>query len=123
MTIVQQLENKSTKLISDDTFLIKSAMKMLLATGDCNITNVALCVGQHQKKVQRQLRHKGTTYRELLEDVRKQEGIRIINTGSINLTDVALQLGYAELSVFSRQFKSWFGITPTEWKKKSKKPA
>ena len=121
--ILQQLENESTKSISNDTFLIESAMKMLLATGDCSIANVALCVGQHQKKVQRQLREQGTTYRELLEDVRKKEAIRIISTASIDLTDVALQLGYAELSIFSRQFKIWFGMTPTEWKNKSKKPA
>ncbi|WP_240366326.1 helix-turn-helix domain-containing protein [Psychrobacter sp. KH172YL61] len=46
--------------------------------------------------------------------------MRIINTGDVSLTDVAFQLGYAELSVFSRQFKSWFGITPTEWKDSSK---
>ncbi len=117
--IVQQLEGQSTQPINDDTFLIESAMKMLLATGDCSITNVALCVGQHPKKIQRQLKEKGTSYRYLLEDVRKKEVMRIFNTDSINLTDVALQLGYAELSIFSRQFKTWFDMTPTEWKNQS----
>lgn len=119
--IVQQLENESNTSIHHDVFLIESSMKMLLATADCSMANVALCVGQHPKKVQRQLKNEGTTYRDLLEEVRKKEAIRIINTGNISLTDVAFQLGYAELSVFSRQFKSWFGVTPKEWKDSSKK--
>lgn len=117
--IVQQLESESSNSIHDDIFLIESSMKMLLATADCSIANVALCVGQHPKKVQRLLKSEGTTYRGLLEDVRKREAIRIINTGNISLTDVTFQLGYAELSIFSRQFKSWFGVTPTEWKSQS----
>ncbi|AOY43025.1 AraC family transcriptional regulator ligand-binding domain-containing protein [Psychrobacter sp. APC 3281] len=118
--IVQQLENENSTCTHDDIFLIESSMKMLLATADCSMANVALCVGQHPKKVQRQLKNEGTTYRDLLEEVRKKEAVRIINTGDVSLTDVAFQLGYAELSVFSRQFKSWFGITPTEWKDSSK---
>lgn len=118
--IVQQLENESRNPIHNDVFLIESSMKMLLATADCNMANVALCVGQHPKKIQRKLKDAGTTYRDLLEEVRKKEAVRIINTGDISLTDVAFQLGYAELSIFSRQFKSWFSMTPTEWKDSSR---
>lgn len=117
--IVQQIEGQKTKSKDSDTFLIESSIKMLLATGECSITNIALCVGQHPKKMQRQLQDKGTSYRDLLENVRKKEAIRMIETNPISLTDTALQLGYAELSIFSRQFKSWFGMTPTEWKNKA----
>jgi len=118
--IVQQLENESNTTARGGMFLIESSMKMLLATADCSMANVALCVGQHPKKVQRQLKSEGTTYRELLEEVRKKEALRIMSTDSISLTDVAYQLGYAELSIFSRQFKTWFGMTPTEWMNSSK---
>lgn len=118
--IEQHLESQSNKPIHDDTVLIESSIKMLLATGDCSIENIALCMGVHPKKLQRQLKQRGTTYRDLLEDIRKKEAVRIMNIGSINLTDLALQLGYAELSIFSRCFKNWFGITPTEWKAKTK---
>jgi len=115
--IEQQLESQNNKPVHDDEILIESSVKMLLATGDCSIDNIALCMGVHPKKLQRQLKQRGTTYRDLLEHIRKKEAIRIMNSSSINLTDLALQLGYAELSIFSRRFKSWFGITPTEWKK------
>ncbi|WP_240366327.1 hypothetical protein [Psychrobacter sp. KH172YL61] len=48
--IVQQLENENSTCTHDDIFLIESSMKMLLATADCSMANVALCVGQHPKK-------------------------------------------------------------------------
>lgn len=115
--IQQQLESSSNKPIHDENLLIENAIKMLLATGDCNVHNISLCMGIHPKKLQRKLKENGTNYRDVLENIRKKEAIHIMNTTNIHLTDLALQLGYSELSIFSRCFKSWFGISPTEWKK------
>lgn len=94
---------------------------MLMATGDCSIENIALCMGMHPKKLQRALKMQGTTYRDILENVRKKEALRMLDAGNVNLTDIALQLGYAELSIFSRNFKSWFGVPPTELRDKSRR--
>jgi AraC-like DNA-binding protein len=44
----------------------------------------------------------------------------MIDSGNVSLTDLALQLGYAELSIFSRNFKHWFGMSPSEWREKHK---
>jgi AraC-like DNA-binding protein len=41
--------------------------------------------------------------------------MRLLQQKHINMTDLALRLGYAELSIFSRRFKLWFGVSPTEW--------
>jgi AraC-like DNA-binding protein len=77
-------------------------------------------MGMHPKKLQRLLKTQGTTYRDLLENVRKKEALRMIDTSNLSLTDLALQLGYAELSIFSRNFKHWFGMSPSEWREKHK---
>lgn len=78
-------------------------------------------MGMHPKKLQRLLKMQGTTYRDLLENVRKKEALRMINAGNVSLTDLALQLGYAELSgIFSRNFKHWFGTSPSEWRDHNK---
>lgn len=50
----------------------------------------------------------------------EKEALRMLDAGNVNLTDIALQLGYAELSIFSRNFKSWFGVPPTELRDKSR---
>jgi AraC-like DNA-binding protein len=33
----------------------------------------------------------------------------------MSVTDLALNLGYADVSVFSRHFKQWTGLSPRNW--------
>ncbi|MDG2678283.1 AraC family transcriptional regulator, partial [Vibrio parahaemolyticus] len=33
-----------------------------------------------------------------------------------SITDIALQLGYAETAVFSRHFRRWTGKSPRQWR-------
>lgn len=98
---------------------VESAIRMLLSTGECNKENVATCVGLHPKKLQRLLKDQHTSFRELLEEVRKKEAMRQLQQRQVSLTTLALQLGYSELAVFSRRFKEWFGLSPSDWQKDS----
>ena len=120
ITIGNIVTHDTSTKTEDNTALIESSVRMLMATGDCSIENIALCMGMHPKKLQRALKMQGTTYRDILENVRKKEALRMLDAGNVNLTDIALQLGYAELSIFSRNFKSWFGVPPTELRDKSR---
>ena len=116
--IADQLELQRLNKLPDEMLQIESAMKMLLATGECNKENTAKSVGLHPKKLQRILTEHNTSYRQLLDEVRKSEAMRLLQQKHINMTDLALRLGYAELSIFSRRFKLWFGMSPTEWQHK-----
>ncbi|PHS63936.1 MAG: hypothetical protein COB09_11515 [Thalassobium sp.] len=37
--------------------------------------------------------------------------------GAQTITELALQLGYAKVAVFSRHFRRWTGISPRAWQK------
>ena len=91
---------------------------MLLATGDCSRENIAMCMGIHPKKMQRTLQDNNTSYQQLLDNTRKKEAIRVIEQGGANLTNLALNLGYADFSAFSRRFKCWYGVSPSKWREK-----
>lgn len=116
--IEQQLKHQGEHISQNSLGLIENTIKMLLATGDSSIENTALCLGMHPKRLQRLLKTQGTNYRNLLEQVRKKEALRLLDATQANLTDIALQLGYAELSIFSRNFKKWFGFSATTRKEK-----
>ena len=92
---------------------------MLMATGDCSIENIALCMGMHPKSFSALLKCKEQPI-EIYSKMSEKEALRMLDAGNVNLTDIALQLGYAELSIFSRNFKSWFGVPPTELRDKSR---
>ena len=95
---------------------IEQTILALLPTGDCSKDNIAKCMGLHPKKLQRLLSVQGTSYRETLENVRKKEALKELGKRHVNVTMLALRLGYSELAIFSRTFKKWFGVSPSEWK-------
>ncbi|WP_295800010.1 AraC family transcriptional regulator [uncultured Microbulbifer sp.] len=112
--IFTQFEQLKRDSEHDLTPLVKHAILGLLPTGDCNKTNVALCLGMHAKKLQRALDASNTSFRELLEETRKEVAETAVLSSNMPLTNIALNLGYADLAVFSRSFRRWFGLSPSE---------
>jgi len=113
--IHQQFEQKKVSPEQNIIALIEHTISILLATGECNKENIALCLGLHPKKMQRILQTHNTSYQVLLDKVRKKESLRVLALGNADLTNLALNLGYADFSAFSRRFKRWFGVPPSKW--------
>ncbi|MGB2079107.1 MAG: AraC family transcriptional regulator ligand-binding domain-containing protein, partial [Vibrio sp.] len=99
----------------DHIALIKHAIHMLLPTGDCSKENIAKSLGIHPKKLQRQLQSHNTSYRDLLAQCRKEIALRTLTMSDMSLSHLALNLGYSEFSAFSRAFKTWFGVAPSDF--------
>lgn len=55
--------------------------------------------------------------RKYLSDLKLQEAKVLLHQPEISLTEIALRLGYKNLSHFSRQFKKWTQMSPTEFRK------
>lgn len=74
---------------------------------------IAEIVGIHPRTLRRQLREEGTTYREILEEARKEMATRMLTSTGIKTQEIALRLGYKDPPTFSAAFKRWTGQTPT----------
>ncbi len=53
---------------------------------------------------------------EQIEQVRSELAVNYLQEPQFSLTDIGALLGFAELSVFTRTFKRWFGVTPSQWR-------
>ena len=95
---------------------VRAVMNSLLMTGMCTAEAVAVSMGLGERTLQRKLSLEGTSFRELLEQVRSTLAINYMREPQFRLTDIAEMLGYSDLSVFSRSFKRWFGISPQQWR-------
>ena len=60
----------------------------------------------------RKLREHGTSFRHLVETTRRAESIRLLNTTTLSVSQIAERLGYADASSFSRAFHKWTSTTP-----------
>jgi len=64
----------------------------------------------------RTLRHRlaaeGTSYRELLDEIRQRLSEEMLIGGRLTVAETASRLGYVELSSFSQAFRRWHGMSP-----------
>lgn len=58
------------------------------------------------------------TFQEFLLQSRIQEAIRLLKNPSASITDVGYTVGFQDLSYFTRMFRRYAGITPSEYKQR-----
>lgn len=93
------------------------SIRALLPTGDCSLENISAMLDLHPRVMQKRLKDNQQSFSRLLEKTRSEIACSLITHSHIPLTELALQLGFSELAVFSRSFKRWHGISPNEWRK------
>jgi AraC-like DNA-binding protein len=64
------------------------------------------------RTMRRQLSALGTSYRELLDQVRSDLAQQYLQNSSLNIEQVGQLLGYTETTNFRRAFKRWLGVSP-----------
>jgi AraC-like DNA-binding protein len=57
----------------------------------------------------------GNTYLKYLTDLRISFACKLLVEGKLNISDIAHQSGFQNLSLFNRQFKELKGLTPSEY--------
>ena len=95
---------------------VRQLVFVLLPNGRCSSTAIASHLGVDRKTVNRRLSARGTSYSEILNDVRIELVRRHIRTGQRALTETAQLLGFASLATFSRWFRTEFGMSATAWR-------
>jgi AraC-like DNA-binding protein len=80
------------------------------------IDGVAATLALSTRSLQRRLHGEGLSFSQLVEQVRRDLAERHLADATLDLTDIALLLGYSEQSAFQRAFKRWTGATPAQWR-------
>jgi len=68
-----------------------------------------------KRSLQRRLQDEGTSFSDLLRDLRKERARDYLRKNHA-LGDVAFLLGFSDHSNFTRAFKSWYGLTPSQFR-------
>jgi AraC-like DNA-binding protein len=62
--------------------------------------------------MQRRLADEGTTFKQLLDNTRRELALQYIRDQTVSINEMTYLLGYSELANFSRAFKRWTGQSP-----------
>ena len=88
-----------------------------LPSGGVSEVSVAEVLNMTTRTLHRKLVEKGVSFRSLLTNVRKELVKRYIDEPAYSFTEISFLLGYTNTSAFSRAFKRWHGVSPTEARK------
>ena len=94
---------------------VQQALLDALPNGAPSKPALARQLGMSPRSLQRHLADEGTSFEELLTELRGTLARNYLTERRLNVTEVAFLLGFADTSTFSRAFKRWTGKAPSEF--------
>lgn len=91
---------------------VRNTVRMKLPEGYPRLEEVGAALQLSPATLRRELSREGVAYKGLVEDVRRGLAIAYIKQRQLPFSEIALLLGYSELSAFSRAVRRWTGECP-----------
>ncbi len=94
---------------------VRTCISLLMPLGGPGVEEVAFRLKMSARTVRRQLQDEGTSYREILDNLRYSLAIRQLGPERKSVEDVAYRLGFADASGFQKAFRRWTGNRPADY--------
>jgi AraC-like DNA-binding protein len=98
---------------ADVTTRARAEIMEALPSGRISDESIADTLHMSSRTFQRRLKEEGTTFKRLLEEVRRELALQYIEDPTISITELSYLLGFSEPSSFARVFKNWTGQSPS----------
>lgn len=103
------------RTLADD---VRAALSDAICGDRPAVAKVARSLGMSARTMQRRLEELGTTYQDVLDDVRRHLARRLLANTDLVLGEVAFLLGFEEVNSFVRAFNAWEGTPPATWRER-----
>jgi len=112
-----QCDRELAALTEGGSFVGK--VRALVSRGDDgtrSLDEVARRLHVSTRTLKRRLADQGTSFSAVLEGVRHQRALLLLENRQLGLADVAGRLGYSDVANFTRAFRRWTGRTPAAYR-------
>jgi len=96
---------------------VRQMLVPLMPKCEASLKHVAAGLGITPRTLQRRLAGADFSFQDVLDATRRELAQVYLRDPALSALDVALLLGYAEQSSFTRAFRNWFSISPSAWRK------
>lgn len=97
-----------------DAGMVAAYIDRILGTAPVSMKHVCEIMGLSERSLRRRLKESGTSFRAILENVRRERYELLMCQPDVSQVAIAGMLGYSEQSAFSRAYKKWHGASPTK---------
>jgi AraC-like DNA-binding protein len=94
----------------------RAAVLEQLSSGEATAEDTAKQLHMSPRTLQRKLAEENTTYLQLVDDTRKDLALRYIEDPRRSVTDITFSLGFSQPSAFTRAFRRWTGLSPSDYR-------
>ncbi|WP_439133879.1 AraC family transcriptional regulator [Pseudomaricurvus sp.] len=95
---------------------LHQALTLLLPQGKATMDQVVKQLHTSKRTFHRKLEEQGTSFREQMEDFRRELAFRYMTQDELSVGDISFLLGFSSSSNFTRAFKRWTGSTPQDFR-------
>lgn len=116
--LVDHAHEKMTQLEENNFYhIVKRSIVNLVKPEFPAIEQVAGHLNVSVRTLQRRLHDDGHTFKELIEELRREFAFSYLKDSSLSISEIAYLLNYSDASAFNRSFKRWTGQTPNSFRK------
>jgi len=103
---------------------IAEKIRMLLSCDEHELLNftfpqmekIAANLNMSPRTLRRRLKLEGTCLQNLVDEIRKKLALRYLTETQLSITQISSQLDFNDASYFTKSFKRWIGITPSQYR-------
>jgi len=103
-------------------YWLRRTLRIMLLAETASGDEIAKLLSMHRRTLSRRLKAENTTFQRLLDEVRFETALQLLDKSRTSITEIGLSLGYAEPSAFTRAFRRWSGTTPLERRRRAQAP-
>jgi AraC-like DNA-binding protein len=96
---------------------MRRAIWVDLSGGRVSLETAAERLGMGSRSLQRRLKGIGTSFTEVLDDLRHEMAVQLLHDPRVAVYEVAFLLGYSDPSTFFRAFRRWEEKPPHEFRR------
>jgi AraC-like DNA-binding protein len=118
--LTEQAEKYLRSLYQQDDIAAQLKRKLadLLARGEANADAACRALRLSRRTLQRRLKAEKTSFQLILREVRAELAVNYLRDARLRILEIAMLLGYSNLSSFTTAFKSWYDLPPAEYRQK-----
>ena len=118
--LTEQTEKYVRSLYAQDNIAaqLKRRLAALLAAGEANADSACRALQLSRRTLQRRLKAEKTSFQKVLREVRAVLAVNYLSDARLKSLEIAMLLGYSNISTFTTAFKSWYSLPPAEYRQK-----
>ncbi|MEA3412879.1 MAG: AraC family transcriptional regulator [Pseudomonadota bacterium] len=120
--VQQLLEDENKHLVVPLRRLLRELLIRCADEGKVSLDHVSQLLAVHRRTLNRRLHLEGTSFRTQLDEARYDIARQYLRDTRLSVLKIAISLGYASATPFTRAFRRWSGTTPAAWRSTHQRP-